>query len=198
MIFIRRSGEQIYRKLKSQLITRYRLLITGLSIGTALEVFFVNRQSAFIKFTRILNRYKPRVVIIFFGLPRSLRWSLESIERQVMIPLRQHFQVDVSVHSYVHYESYSNSRSGETSVELDNDEWKTLSPEFFELESVDVSKIQHEEFLREVGIFGDAWKDNLQSARNYIFALHSLERATSLVLYFTLMNSSGGRRRRSR
>ena len=126
--------------------------------------------------------HRPRIVVICSGLPRSLRWTLNSLEIHVHAPLRQHFRVDVSVHSYVHNENYSNVRSREFNVRLDNDEWKALRPTFVELQNVETVKLQQEELLRKLMTFGDAWKDNFRSLSNYLLALHSLERATSLVL----------------
>jgi len=128
------------------------------------------------------NRLPPRIAIVCYGLPRSLRWTLRSIETNVRAPLSRHFRIDVALHSYIHNETYSNPRTLEDNIQLDNDEWKALRPDIFKLESVATVKTQQEETLRAIADFGDPWKDNLKSLSNILLALHSLEQATLLVL----------------
>ena len=43
----------------------------------------------------------PRVAVCFFGLARSLRWTLPSVERHVLDVLRDsNMQVEIFVHTY--------------------------------------------------------------------------------------------------
>lgn len=44
---------------------------------------------------------RGRVAVCFFGLARSLRWTVPSIERRLLGVLRENgFEVDVFVHTY--------------------------------------------------------------------------------------------------
>ena len=160
----------------------YQVLIFCSTIIFALKRLLSGSAVSNIKPTSTVYDIRPRIVVICSGLPRSLRWTLNSLEMHINSPLRQYFRVDVSVHSYVHTENYSNIRSREFNIKLDNDEWKALRPTFVELENVATVKLQQEELLHKLTTFGDAWKDRFRSLSNYLLALHSLERATSLVL----------------
>lgn len=43
----------------------------------------------------------PRVAVCFFGLARSLRWTLPSVERRLLDVLRDsNMQVEIFVHTY--------------------------------------------------------------------------------------------------
>jgi len=160
---------------------RFRVPLLFSITVLALKGTYVYHTKSAGTMSRSRYNYKPRVVVIFYGLPRSLFWTIESIERQITFPLQQHFRVDVSVHSYVYNSTYSNIRSEESNVELNNDEWKLLSPDFLETESVETVKLEYEGLLDKLSAFGDAWNDNFKSLRNYVLALHSLERAVSLI-----------------
>ncbi|CAB1102034.1 unnamed protein product [Ectocarpus sp. CCAP 1310/34] len=58
---------------------------------------------------------RPRAAVCFFGLTRSLRWTLPSVQKRLLEVLRQGMAVDVFVHTYSLVE-VNNNRAGETKV----------------------------------------------------------------------------------
>ena len=57
-----------------------------------------------------------RVAVCFFGLTRSLPWTLPSIQKRLFGVLRDKTDVDVFVHTY-HLLKYENRWSGEMDIE---------------------------------------------------------------------------------
>jgi hypothetical protein len=82
---------------------------------------------------------KVRVALCFFGLTRSLKFTLPSIEKFIFGPLKSH---NIKYHKYLHtYKMktpYVNPRAGESGIILDTNEYKMLEPDFHMLEDKDM------------------------------------------------------------
>ena len=64
----------------------------------------------------------PRVALLFFGLTRSLKYTLPSIETNVVKPLREHgVPTDIFLHTY-------NDTDDASSAGTDASEWRMLHP----------------------------------------------------------------------
>lgn len=84
----------------------------------------------------LLDETSPRVALCFFGLSRSLQFTLPSIEDNILRPLRESgYNPTVFLHTY------DNAESDEQSKGAQADEWKLLNP----FQSVVTSQ---EQFLR--------------------------------------------------
>lgn len=71
---------------------------------------------------KLLPPEVPRVALLFFGLTRSLKFTLPSIEGNVIGPLQEMgLQVDVFVHTY-------NDTDDASSKQTRSDEWRLLKP----------------------------------------------------------------------
>jgi 16S rRNA C967 or C1407 C5-methylase (RsmB/RsmF family) len=70
---------------------------------------------------------KP-VAICFYGLTRSLRWTLPSIEKCIFGALdEQHVEYVVYTHTFtLPGDALTNARTGESGEKLDRDEWRSL------------------------------------------------------------------------
>jgi hypothetical protein len=74
-----------------------------------------------------------RVALAFYGLTRSLKYTVDSIKLNVMDQLANAgYEYDVYLHTY-DLKSLSNMRSGETG-ELNTTEWTLLSPDFVKID----------------------------------------------------------------
>lgn len=116
------------------------------------------------------------IAICFFGITRSLRYTIGSIEQNVLGPARARGRVTVHAHLYRQTEIV-NPRSGENG-RLDPDEHALLRPDQLELEDPDLC-------LGPMGFealktHGDAWYDDFRSLRNLVHQLHSLDRVTTM------------------
>ncbi|NDE15885.1 hypothetical protein EBZ80_13235 [bacterium] len=121
-----------------------------------------------------------KVALLFFGLTRSLRFTVESIERNILNVLRQHsISYTIYLHTY-DLEVLTNPRSDEQQVALNPDEYKLLKPDF-------VKVTKQEDFLRTIQLHdylkhGDAWGEegHHSSLRNLLCQLNSLKEVFTL------------------
>ena len=168
-------------------------LKTKLAVGNSWKyiVFTTLVASLLLRKEKHLNRHTSRthdfenkkVAIVFYGLPRSLQWTITSIRQQVMAPLeRNKFDFEIFLHSYIHEEGYSNKRSNENLTRLNNSEWKLLKPTQYKIEYLREIQKKYEVLFEKLKNYGDSWKDEYESLRRYIIASHSLKQATRLVI----------------
>ena len=122
------------------------------------------------------------VALLCYGLPRSLRFTVHSIQSNVISPLQGvGVHVDIFVHTFRHRHPVSNRRSREFNVKLDNDEWKLLQPSNVTIESVE-SILHEQRRLRDnLKQYGDAWRDGFASLERYLLGLHSAQKVVRMV-----------------
>ena len=71
---------------------------------------------------KLLPPEVPRVALLFFGLTRSLKFTLPSIEGNILGPLQElGVQVDIFIHTY-------NDTDDASSKHTASDEWRMLRP----------------------------------------------------------------------
>jgi hypothetical protein len=119
-----------------------------------------------------------KVAICFWGLTRSLKHTLPSINKHIFNVLKQHnIEFDCFLHTY-NLPCISNKRSNELNVKLDTEEYKRLPLSNFLITS-------QEEFdstcdFTKFSKCGDPWGDGGNSIKNFIRALNSLNLVSSL------------------
>ncbi len=115
--------------------------------------------------------HKPRIAIGFFGLSRSLKWTLPSIRENIIEPARQLGEVRLFAHLY-QQTHITNPRSGEDNP-LDPEEYRLLECDEVTLEAPGqcLQEAQYDWILSH----GDAFHDNGKSLANLIHQLHSLQ-----------------------
>lgn len=118
-----------------------------------------------------------RIAIVFFGITRSLRLTLDSITRNVISPARAlSREVGLFGHFY-DQDRIDSPRSGEQGV-LDPEEYRLLPLDKVEREPPEVCLAQYP--IARLMRNGDYWKNNFSAFRNLVHQLHSLHRATLL------------------
>jgi hypothetical protein len=120
---------------------------------------------------------KPKIAIGFFGITRSLKWTLSSIQNQIFIPARKIGEVRVFAHLF-HQDRIVNPRTGENNI-VDPNEYKLLNCDEIILEKAGDCLSQRNYNL--ILSHGDAFQDNGKSLANLIHQLHSLEKVGSLI-----------------
>jgi hypothetical protein len=122
-----------------------------------------------------------RVAVVFFGITRSLRFTLDSINRKVIEPARAmtphvglfgHFYDQIAIH---------NPRSGEAG-NLDPEEYRLLNLDQVEREAPGHCLADYP--IDQLKAYGDYWKNKFRSFQNLVHQLHSLRRATLLAEQF--------------
>ena len=121
---------------------------------------------------------KTRVAICFFGLTRSLKHTIDSINTNIFQPLKNiNIEYDVFLHTY-NLKHLISIRSNENS-KLDTNEWKLLNPTYYKIDNQDkFDKSYDYEYIKK---YGDAWDNNHSSTTNFIRQLNSLKQVWKLV-----------------
>ena len=114
---------------------------------------------------------KPRIAIGFFGITRSLKWTLPSIQENIIQPARQLGEVRLFAHLY-QQTHIANPRSGEDEL-LDPEEYRLLKCDEVTLEAPGgcLEEARYDWILSH----GDAFHDGGKSLANLIHQLHSLQ-----------------------
>lgn len=119
-----------------------------------------------------------KIGICFFGITRSLAYTLPSIEAHVLAPARALGEVRIYAHLF-RQDRIENPRTGETGA-LDPREYELLRADRLELEAPgSCLEKWHFETLK---THGDFWNNGFASLRNLVHQQHSLHRVSSLVL----------------
>ena len=73
-----------------------------------------------------------KIAILFWGLTRSLKYTIKSIKINVFNVLRENnIDFDIYLHTYKVEKPFSNKRTGERNIKLNFNEYKLLQPDFF-------------------------------------------------------------------
>ena len=131
---------------------------------------------------------KIKVAICFFGLTRSLKFTLPSIEKYLLGPLKQYgIKHDIYLHTYKTKKPYTNPRAGENGVTLDNNEYKLLEPKRSIVE--DKELVSKRIGLERYRAKGDPWGQersaipgDFTTLDNHILYLWSQKQLTSMWL----------------
>lgn len=118
-----------------------------------------------------------KIAIAFYGITRSLRYTIDSIERQIFVPARAAGQVKVYAHFFMQVR-IDNPRTDEVGL-LDTEEWQLLNADQVLLEPPDIEL--EDWYVSQLFPFGNAWEDQGQSLRNILRQLISLERVTRAI-----------------
>ena len=120
-----------------------------------------------------------KVCICFFGLTRSLRYTIDSINKNIFKILEDNnIKYDIYLHTY-NLEVLTNKRSNEFNCMLDTEEYKLLNAKEFIIDSQDEFDKNFD--YNSVKKFGDYWGDNFSSLKNLIRQLNSLKKVFSLI-----------------
>ena len=130
---------------------------------------------------------KVRVALCFFGLTRSLKFTLPSIEKFIFGPLKaNNIKYDTYLHTYKMKTPYTNPRAGENRIMLDTDEYKMLKPDFHMLEDKDMvsKRLRLEQYRTHGNPWGNeknAIPGDFTSLDNHILYLWSQKQLTEMV-----------------
>lgn len=117
---------------------------------------------------------KYRILIIFFGITRSLKWTIESIRGKLLEPsLNAGFKLSV-VASFSEPHLINNARSGETNQKPDLEEFRLLEPDLSILTKQNDDLIRRE--LQSAQSSIDRFDDGWSSVRNSMHSLASIQR----------------------
>ena len=123
-----------------------------------------------------------KVAIGFFGITRSLKYTIDSIRKNIFTALdSEDIEFDVFVHCYF-LTTYKNKRTGENienPSEIDNDEYKLLNPKYYKQDNQD--DIAKKLNLKQFRTHPDPWNTNYNSVDNFILGAYSKYILTSMI-----------------
>lgn len=120
-----------------------------------------------------------KIAICFWGLTRSLKFTIESLQDKLFLPLEKHnIQFDKFIHTFYFDGLYNNKHGNEKNVQLDFDEYKLLNPDYFLKENQD-EVIKNIDFSKYE--FNNTVYNNRTTFRNAILAQYSMKKVTELV-----------------
>lgn len=118
---------------------------------------------------------EKKIAICFFGITRSLSFTIENIRKNVITPATQLGNVKVMCH-FFNQKVIDNPRSGEK-AKLDPKEFKLLDADLVELEEPDLFLAKSD--YKKVIAFGDAFGDENFSTKNLFHQLWSIKQVTA-------------------
>ena len=139
-------------------------------------ILFIYNFTMNISISHFTNR-KPKVAVCFYGLTRSLKYTIDSIKTNILKKLDDAgIDYDIILHTY-DLQHLKLIRSGENS-KLDVNEWKLLNPKYHQIDNQEeFDKSYNYEYVKS---FGDAWNTNFQNTYNLIRQFNSLQKVWQL------------------
>jgi len=121
-----------------------------------------------------------KVALCFWGLTRSLKYTLKSIQKQIITPLKDaNIEYKIFVHTYEFESAYHNPRSKEQNIKLDFQEYKLLEPDYFQIENQD--EIKEKINLKQYRTQPDPWENNYISMDNFLCAMYSKKQLGAMI-----------------
>ena len=123
-----------------------------------------------------------KIAIGFFGITRSLKYTIKSINDNIIDILKQHdIKYDIFMHTYNITENYINIRTGENVnvCDIDNEEYKLLNADYIQIDNQEIIKEQLN--LLSYRTHPDPWETQYNSVNNFILAQYSKLKLTALI-----------------
>ena len=128
------------------------------------------------------NNSTIKVALSFFGITRSLKYTIDSIKKQILDTFKEEdIQFDIFLHTYIFKNDYTNKRTGERKKQEDinNEEYNLLNPTY---KQIDVQEDVIEQLnLKQYRSKPDPWKTNYNSVDNYILGCYSKKQLVNLI-----------------
>lgn len=120
-----------------------------------------------------------KVAICFWGLTRSLKYTLDSINNYIFDVFKiNNVEYRIFMHTYTVHNKYNNSRAGEKDITLNNEEYKCINPDYVILDNQEEVKSSIN-FLQ-YRTRRDPWNNNYETMDNFILAMYSKKRLLEL------------------
>ena len=121
-----------------------------------------------------------RIALGFWGITRSLKYTIDSINKHIFTPLKQqNIEYIIYIHTFSINSEYNNLRTGELNIYLNNEEYKLLNPNFIKIDDQD--KVKNSINITQYESQPDPWGTNYNSVENFICAMYSKNELTKMI-----------------
>jgi len=121
-----------------------------------------------------------RIALSFWGITRSLKYTIQSIKQYIIHPLQQqNIEIVIYMHTYKVNSAYNNIRTNEFHIQLDNDEYKLLNPNYIQIDDQD--EIKKQIIIEQYRSHPDPWNTNYNSVDNFICAMYSKQQLIKMI-----------------
>ena len=121
-----------------------------------------------------------KIALGFWGITRSLKYTIHSIRQFIIEPLRnRNIEVVIYMHTFSINSEYNNIRTGEMNIQLDNEEYKLLNPQYIHIDEQDVIKDNIN--ITKYRTCIDPWNTNYNSVDNFICAMYSKNQLVNMI-----------------
>ena len=122
-----------------------------------------------------------RIALGFWGITRSLKYTIQSIKQHIIEPMqKQNIEIIIYMHTYSVKSTYNNIRTNELHIQLDNDEYKLLNPHYIQIDDQDEIKKQIN--IHQYRTHPDPWNTNYNSVDNFICAMYSKQQLVNMIM----------------
>jgi len=113
-----------------------------------------------------------KVALCFWGLTRSLKYTLHSIKKYILQVFHKHnIEYKIFLHTYYFDTQYINPHACEYNIDLDFEEYKLLKPDFFEIDNQD--EIKKNINVLKYRTQNDPWNSGYVCVDNFLCAMYS-------------------------
>jgi hypothetical protein len=126
-----------------------------------------------------INKSSKSIALIFYGITRSLKYTINSIETNILDVLKKN-NINYTIYQHTYkVNDYNNIRNNEKKQNLDYTEYTLLNPDYLTIDTQDIVKLKLD--LNKYKSHKDPWNTNYNSVENYIFGMYSKFKATNMV-----------------
>ena len=121
-----------------------------------------------------------KVAIAFWGLTRSLKYTILSIYENILNILKKaNIEYDIFIHTYNVFDKYTNNRASEKNINLNCNEYLLLNPlrHIIDNQDIIINKLKLQKYYSQP----DPWSTNYQTVNNFILAMYSKLKVTELI-----------------
>lgn len=121
-----------------------------------------------------------KIALGFWGITRSLKYTIQSIQQFIIEPLRhRNIEIVIYMHTFSINSEYNNIRTGEMNIQLDNEEYKLLNPHYIRIDDQDIIKDNIN--ITNYRTHPDPWNTNYNSVDNFICAMYSKNQLVNMI-----------------
>lgn len=111
------------------------------------------------------------VALCFFGITRSLKYTIASIQSNILNELKNNnIKYDIYLHTF-RLDNYTNIRTKEKCNNVDNSEYTLLNPDYYSIENQNLVKDHID--IKKYRSKKDYWNTQYNSVDNFILAQYS-------------------------